>query len=145
MDRTFKLSQVVCKLQKTYDAAFTPFGITPSQTLVLDQLWQEDGIQLKQLGVQAHLDPTSVNWLVAKLEEAGLAQRRRDRRDRRNVRLWLTPSGRELESRVVPAVRQLHLATEAVLLRYIPAPDLQTLGAALDGWSTTCRRARICW
>lgn len=123
----FQLSQVVRKLQKTYEAAFLPFGLTPSQALVLDQLWQEDGAPLKDLGARAHLDPTSVNWLVGQLEKAGLAERKRDPADKRVVRLWLTAEGRTLESRLRPEVERLGKSVEGVLLRYISQTGLDAL------------------
>lgn len=127
----FQLSQVVRKLQKTYEAAFAPFGITPSQALVLDQLWQEDGTPLKDLGAAAHLDPTSVNWLVGQLEKAGLAERRRDPKDKRVVRLWLTALGLELRDRVEAEVMRLDLSVEGVLLRYISQAGLKALNQSL--------------
>lgn len=123
----FGLSQVVRKLQKTYDAAFAPFGITPSQALVLDELWQEDGTPLKDLGARAHLDPTSVNWLVGQLEKAGLAERRRDPENKRIVRLWLTEAGRVLQRQVAPEVNRLQVSVQAVLLRYMSQEAVQAL------------------
>lgn len=125
----FQLSQAVRKLQKTYQAAFAPFGVTPSQALVLDQLWAEDGLQLKELAARAHLDPTSVNWLVAQLENTDLARRRRDPDDRRAVRLWLTPAGRALEERVAPEVIRLDESVRGVLAGYLPPAELAALEA----------------
>lgn len=127
----FLLSQAVRKLQKTYEAAFSPYGLTPSQALLLDQLWAEDGLQLKDLGARAHLDPTSVNWLVAQLEKAGLAERRRDPEDRRAVRLWLTPAGRDLEAKVAPEVRRLDESVRGVLRRFLPPAELAALEAGV--------------
>lgn len=123
----FQLGQVVRKLQKTYDAAFEPFGITPSQALMLDQLWANDGLQLKELGARAHLDPTSVNWLVVQLEKAGLAERQRDPEDRRAVRLWLTPAGRELEQKVAPEVHRVQVSIQGVLLQFMAPAEMGAL------------------
>jgi DNA-binding MarR family transcriptional regulator len=129
----FQLSQVVRKLQKTYDAAFAPFGITPSQALLLDQLWVEDGMQLKELGGRVHLDPTSVNWLVAQLEKAALAERRRDPGNRRIVRLWLTDQGRALQPAVAREVERLSAAVSGVMLRYISDAELKALAEGVRG------------
>lgn len=128
----FQLAQVARKLQKTYEAAFAPFALTPSQALVLDQLWQEDGLPLKELGARAHLDPTSVNWLVGQLEKAGLAERQKDAADRRVVRLWLTPAGRDLERQVYAEVKRQEQALEGVLLRYISTAELGALGRGMQ-------------
>lgn len=123
----FELSQVVRKLQKTYEATFTPFGITPSQALVLDQLWEEDGLPLKELGARAHLDPTSVQWLVGQLEKAGLAQRQRDPLNGRLVRLWLTREGRALQPRVAQEVERLRLSLHGVLLKLLTPHEVEVM------------------
>lgn len=128
----FQVAQVARKLQKTYEAAFAPFGLTPSQALVLDQLWQEDGQPLKELGARAHLDPTSVNWLVGQLEKAGLAERRKDSTDRRVVRLWLTESGRALEPQVYAEVQRQEQALEGVLRGYISLAELGALRSGMQ-------------
>lgn len=123
----FRLGQATRKLQKTYAAAFAPFGLTPSQALALEQLWQEDGLPLKELAARASLDPTSVNWLVGQLESAGLAARKKDLADRRVVRLWLTPAGRELQQQVYAEAQRQEQALEAVLLRYMAGAQLEAL------------------
>lgn len=105
-------------------------GITPSQALLLDQLWQEDGAPLKELGARTHLDPTSVNWLVAQLEKAGLAERRRGGEDRRVVRLWLTPAGDALRWQLAPEIERLGTAVQGVLLRFLAPAQL---GALTEG------------
>jgi DNA-binding MarR family transcriptional regulator len=123
----FQLSQVVRKLQKTYEAAFAPFGITPSQALVLDQLWEEDGLPLKDLGARAHLDPTSVQWLVGQLEKAGLAVRQRDPQNGRVVRFWLTEAGRRLQPKVAQEMEKLRVSLHGVLLQYLTAPEIAVM------------------
>lgn len=128
----FQVGQVARKLQKTYEASFAPFGLTPSQALVLDQLWQEDGLPLKEVGARAHLDPTSVNWLVGQLEKAGLAERRKDSADRRVVRLWLTEPGRALEPEVYAEVRRQEQALEGVLRGYISLAELGVLRSGMQ-------------
>jgi DNA-binding MarR family transcriptional regulator len=128
----FQLSQVARKLQKTYEAAFAPFGLTPSQALILDQLWQEDGLPLKEVGARAHLDPTSVNWLVGQLEKAGLAERQKDAADRRLVRLWLTQAGRSLQGEVYGEAQRQEQALEAVLLRYLTTAELGALSRGMQ-------------
>lgn len=123
----FQLSQVVRKLQKTYEAAFEPFGISPSQALMLDQLWDEDGLPLKELGTRAHLDPTSVQWLVGQLEKAGLAERKRDPQNGRVVRLWLTEAGKELRPQVMREVEKLRIALYGVLLSLLTSAEIEVM------------------
>lgn len=128
----FQVAQVARKLQKTYEASFAPFGLTPSQALVLDQLWQEDGLPLKEVGARAHLDPTSVNWLVGQLEKSGLAERQKDASDRRVVRLWLTEAGRGLQSAVYAEVERQEQALAGVLGGYLSSGELGALRSGMQ-------------
>src|ERR1700704_4564114 len=92
----FALSAAARKLAKFYSKALTNGGLTPSQLFFLRQLWREDGLQLRELGVRAQLDATSATWLADQLEQAGLIERKRNDPDRRVVRLWLTRTGQAL-------------------------------------------------
>ena len=60
----FALSAAARKLAKFYSKALTNCGLTPSQLFFLRQLWREDGLQLRELGVRAQLDATSASWLA---------------------------------------------------------------------------------
>ena len=59
-----------------------------SQLFLLRQLWLEDGLPLRDLGLRAQLDATSTTWLVDQLEQASLVERKRNDTDRRIVRVW---------------------------------------------------------
>jgi DNA-binding MarR family transcriptional regulator len=69
-----------------------------------------------------------VTRLASSLVEAGLAERGRDPRDRRAVRLSLTASGR----RRVQAMRRALLEAATELLDPLPADRRAAIGAALD-------------
>src|SRR5215470_16185553 len=91
----FALGAASRKLAKFYVQALAGYPLTPSQLYLLRQLWIEDGLPLRDLGVRAQLDATSTTWLVDQLEQAGLVQRKRNDTDRRIVRLFLTEAGRQ--------------------------------------------------
>jgi DNA-binding MarR family transcriptional regulator len=69
-----------------------------------------------------------VTRLASSLVEAGLVERGRDPRDRRAVRLSLTPPGR----RRVRAMRRALLGAATELLDPLPADRRAAVGAALD-------------
>ncbi|MHB8629544.1 MAG: MarR family winged helix-turn-helix transcriptional regulator [Aggregatilineales bacterium] len=98
----FALGAAARKLAKFYVQALAGQPLTPSQLFLLRQLWLEDGLPSRDLALRAQLDATSTTWLVDQLEQAGLVERRRNDRDRRLVRVWLTEAGRKYESELGP-------------------------------------------
>src|SRR6516225_10987642 len=112
----FALGAAARKLAKFYTQALADYSLTPSQLFLLRQLWFEDGLPLRDLGVRAQLDATSTTWLVNQLEQAGLVERRRNDTDRRIVRVWLTEAGRKCEAELVPALQRWESALYQGLL-----------------------------
>src|SRR5215469_606219 len=100
----FALGAAARKLAKFYTQALADYSLTPSQLFLLRQLWFEDGLPLRDLGVRAQLDATSTTWLVDQLERAGMVERRRNDTDRRIVRVWLTDAGRQSQDELLPAL-----------------------------------------
>src|SRR5258708_36472543 len=99
----FALGAAARKLAKFYVQALAGHPLTPSQLFLLRQLWLEDGLPLRDLGLRAQLDATSTTWLVDQLEQASLVERKRNDPDRRIVRVWLTEAGRPSQADIVPA------------------------------------------
>jgi DNA-binding MarR family transcriptional regulator len=72
-------------------------GLTYPQYLVMLVLWQQDGILVKDIGELLFLDSGTLTPLLKRMEAAQLVQRTRDAQDERQVRITLTPEGRELK------------------------------------------------
>ncbi len=118
----FALGAAARKLVKFYVKALADYPLTPSQLFLLRQLWLEDGLPLRDLGVRAQLDATSTTWLVDQLEQASLVERKRNDTDRRIVRVWLTDAGRQFQAELIPALTRWENALHQKLLTY-QTPD----------------------
>jgi DNA-binding MarR family transcriptional regulator len=117
----FALGAAARKLAKFYTNALADHSLTPSQLFLLRQLWLEDGLPLRDLGLRSQLDATSTTWLVDQLERASLVERRRNDTDRRIVRVWLTEAGRQAQAELVPALeRWENLLRRGLLLHHTP-------------------------
>jgi DNA-binding MarR family transcriptional regulator len=114
----FALGAAARKLAKFYVQALSGHALTPSQLFLLRQLWLEDGLPLRDLGLRAQLDATSTTWLVDQLERAELVERKRNDSDRRIVRVWLTEQGRRSQSDLSPALAQWEQVLYQQLLTY---------------------------
>jgi len=71
-------------------------GITSSQYTVLELLWRHNGISLSDLGKTLNFDNPTITGIINRMARAKLVRRNRDRNDRRVIKVYLTPKGREL-------------------------------------------------
>jgi DNA-binding MarR family transcriptional regulator len=141
----FALGAAARKLAKFYVQALAGRSLTPSQLFLLRQLWLEDGLPLRDLGVRAQLDATSTTWLVDQLEQTGLVERKRNDTDRRIVRVWLTDAGRQAQAELVPNLSAWenalcqgllpdHTPEEIAAFRRVLATLISTLPEGDDFW-----------
>jgi DNA-binding MarR family transcriptional regulator len=129
----FLLGASARKLAKFYAAALAGGPVTPSQLFFLRQLWRADGdgLPLSELRLRAQLDATSATWLADQLEKAGLIERRRNDPDRRVVRVWLTPVGRDLRDELTPRIARWEAALTAQLERQHSPAELAAFRSVL--------------
>jgi DNA-binding MarR family transcriptional regulator len=129
----FLLGAAARKLAKFYASALAGGPVTPSQLFFLRQLWRADGdgLPLSELRLRAQLDGTSATWLADQLEKAGLIERRRNDPDRRVVRVWLTPAGRDLRDELTPRIARWEASLTAQLERQHSQAELAAFRAVL--------------
>jgi DNA-binding MarR family transcriptional regulator len=84
-------------------------GVTPAQSEALRIIADHGPLALKELGDMLVCDTgTSPSRIVDRLVAAGLVQRTTSEHDRRQVRLTLTPEGRDRAGRVTAIENQLY-------------------------------------
>ena len=84
---------------RVYKPLLDALKLTYPQYLVMLGLWERDGVTVKQIGEQLHLDSGTLTPLLKRLESAGLVRRARDAADERQVRISLTPKGTALREK----------------------------------------------
>lgn len=97
----FALYSATLALGKVYAPILAELRLTYPQYLVMLVLWQEDGLTVRALGEQLHLNSGTLTPMLKRMEQAGLVRRSRDRKDERLVRTELTAAGRELRARAL--------------------------------------------
>jgi DNA-binding MarR family transcriptional regulator len=70
------------------------------QGRLINFLYQNDGIPLKDIVLELDIRPSSASELVAKLEKRGLATRTINDGDKRVVNVFLTQTGKELAQKI---------------------------------------------
>ena len=84
-------------IAKTYRQKLGPMGLTYPQYLVLIVLWEKDGITISEIGQRLMLDSGTLTPLVKRLEGMKLVERQRGTTDEREVRVWLSSKGLDLQ------------------------------------------------
>jgi DNA-binding MarR family transcriptional regulator len=94
---------IIFLLAKAYQRAhgdlkrrLAPFGLTPVQHLILEALWEEDGISAGELGKRLSLDSATLSGVLDRLSESGWITKEPDPDDKRIHRIFLTGKGRSM-------------------------------------------------
>jgi DNA-binding MarR family transcriptional regulator len=72
-------------------------GLHLGQNHLLAALWEHDGRTPGEVATALNVTTPTVVKMATRMTTAGLLTRRRDERDNRLVRLWLTDAGRALQ------------------------------------------------
>jgi DNA-binding MarR family transcriptional regulator len=88
---------------------------------VLQALWDEDGLNISDLGDRAYLEKSTMTSLIDRMEGAGLLRREDHPTDRRAYKICLTARGKEMEEKLDQVVSRVYKH----LTRGIPEKDLQ--------------------
>lgn len=112
------------------------YGVSISQSHVLDLLAEEGEIPMQQLARRMFRSVSTMTRVVAQLVKRGHVTRRQDPADRRMVRVEITPQGQA----VVAAIRRDLIETQKTILQSIPAAEWGAVFAVLEGLSRGARR-----
>ena len=77
------------------------YDVTPEQWVVLNRLWEQDGLSQVELGERTFKDKPSTTRILNLLEKKRLVVRRPDENDGRVLRVYLTKSGWEIKEKLV--------------------------------------------
>jgi MarR family transcriptional regulator, organic hydroperoxide resistance regulator len=114
-------------LRALADEAMRRHGLHYGQHHLLGALWEQDGRTPGEVAAKLHVTTPTVVKMADRMTVSGLLVRRRDDRDNRLVRLWLTDAGRALREPVESARREL----EAQVTADLTGAELAALMAAL--------------
>jgi MarR family transcriptional regulator, organic hydroperoxide resistance regulator len=95
----FALHSCSLELTKLYRPLLAPLQLTYPQYLVMLVLWERKSVQVKELGIELHLDSGTLTPLLKNLERAGLVHRERNPSDERSVIISLTRKGAGLRDK----------------------------------------------
>jgi len=101
-----EISEIMQSLRRIFKAIHNysfeiseKFGITGPQLWALKTISKNESLPLGELSKKMYLRPSTITGLIDRLEKRGYVVRDRDRRDRRVVKILLTPKGKGLVKR----------------------------------------------
>jgi MarR family transcriptional regulator for hemolysin len=102
-------------LRGAVDEAMAQHGVRVGQNLVLEVLWDTDGLTPGDLANRLGVTVPTMVKSATRMEAAGLLTRRRDDKDGRLVRLYLTDHARSVRGAIEDARSQLEQHVTATL------------------------------
>jgi DNA-binding MarR family transcriptional regulator len=123
-----QLRPVLLKLNRELRREIHSLGVTGGQVALLVQVKQAPGIGVRELAARERMSVPGMSKFVARLEEAGLLERREVGGDRRRVGLHVTSAGH----RVLRSVKSKRTAWLAARLRTLDDEQLDALDAAIE-------------
>lgn len=97
------------------------FGLSLPEWRVLAHLAQSDAVSVREIHERVDMDKSKVSRAAARLESAGLIEKRENGEDRRLLDMRLTDQGRELIARIVPIANAYQAEILAQLGDHAPA------------------------
>ncbi len=87
------------KIVGNYTPYLKPLGLTYTQYIVMMVLWENESVNVGQLGEILHLDAGTLTPLLKRLEKAGYVKRERSSEDERVTIISVTPEGGDLKEK----------------------------------------------
>jgi DNA-binding MarR family transcriptional regulator len=95
----FYISQIKYLQGRVFEKMLSEAGVNEfngAQGRILYILWQSDSMPIVELSKRTGLAKNTLTGMLDRMEAAGLINRNADKKDRRQIRITLTPKAREL-------------------------------------------------
>jgi len=96
----FLLAKAYQKAHGDFKRRLHAYGLTPIQHLVLEALWDEDGLTAGDIGKRLIFDGATLSGVLDRLAAGGWILKEPDREDKRMLRISLTAKSKELKPKL---------------------------------------------
>ena len=72
-------------------------GLTPVQHLILEALWEEEGLSASDIGKRLVLDSATLSGVLDRMAEGGWIVKKTDEQDSRFIRIYLSSKANEMK------------------------------------------------
>ena len=106
---------------KLYRPFLEPLDLTYTQYITMMALWENESMNVRELGSRLFLDSGTLTPLLKKLENKGYIKRSRSKEDERNLIVALTDAGEALKDKA------LHIPTELAKHVRLNMPEIMSM------------------
>lgn len=99
----FLLAKAYQKAHGEFKKRLQSYGLTPIQHLVIEALWQEDGLAAKDLGQKLVFDGATLSGVLDRLTAGDWVMKEHDPEDKRVLRIFLTQKSKGLKPELLQA------------------------------------------
>jgi DNA-binding MarR family transcriptional regulator len=96
----FLLAKAYQKAHGDFKKRLHSYGLTPIQHLVLEALWDEDGLSAGDIGKRLVFDRATLSGVLDRLAAGSWVLKESDTEDKRMLRISLTPKSKELKPKL---------------------------------------------
>lgn len=104
----FNANALTRQINKVWDEAFKPFGLSPAHAYVLRVVLDQPGISMKQIAEILELAPSTVTRFVDSLIHKRLLARELDENDKRGTRVYPTSEAKKIHKKLEKTGAQLY-------------------------------------
>ena len=123
----YAIRQTHIAISRALQQRLALYNMTSPQMIFMREIWLEEGLSQRELSARVGTAESTTVSALRVLERRKLIKRVAKSKDRRAVRVYLTPAGRQLEVDVVP---KIHAVNDTVV-QGIPASELEVLDKVL--------------
>ena len=96
----FLLAKAYQKAHGDFKKRLYSYGLTPIQHLVLEALWDEDGLSVGDIGKRLVFDGATLSGVLDRLAAGGWVLKQSDTEDKRMLRISLTSKSKDLKPKL---------------------------------------------
>lgn len=111
----FNTNALVRQINRIWDEAFKPFGLSPSHAYVLRVVLDQPGIGMKQIAEILELAPSTVTRFVDSLINKKLLKRELDDKDRRGAIIYPTTDAKKIHKKLEQTGQELFLNMNQII------------------------------
>lgn len=103
----YLLRETARSLDRSISRGLAAFGLTVSQYHLLRELWELEGLTVRELAIRVNIAEPSTLMTLYKMQQGGLVKMRTDKSDRRKRCIFLDTKGMKLKEPVLREIERV--------------------------------------
>lgn len=97
----FLMAKVYQKAHSNFKKRLQQYDLTPMRHLVLEALWNEEGLTAGEIARRLALDNATLSGVIDRMSKTGWIVKKADPGDKRAMQIFLTPKAKKMKSSIL--------------------------------------------